>query len=190
MEIVVIASIGLIMGLVTSISGGAGVFAVPTLLALGIPPINVLTLNRTSDVGVVFGALKKYHHSGKIDWKLVVLAAIPLSIGAFAGANFVINISEKALSYIILLGVVVGILFLLKPIKQVALPRSKSFKSIGFIFLFVVGFWSGALGMAGATFAVLVFAHFFQKTFLEARATDVAAARTCIGIQYQTSAVA
>ena len=40
----------------------------------------------------------------------------------------------------------------------------------------LVGLWSGAVAMAGATFAVLVIVHFFGKSFLEARATDIVAA--------------
>ncbi|NQV13479.1 MAG: TSUP family transporter [Parcubacteria group bacterium] len=176
MEIILLALLGLIMGVVTSISGGAGVFAVPTMLAFGIPPINALTLNRTSDVGVVFGALRKYYHSKNIEWKLALLAAVPLGIGAIAGANFVINIPEQVLNYIILFGIAVGIFFLLKPVKQRKGIQKKSFNLVGFSFLLLVGFWSGALGMAGATFAVLVFVNFFKKSFLQARATDVAAA--------------
>ncbi|RLC35201.1 hypothetical protein DRH14_01405 [Candidatus Shapirobacteria bacterium] len=176
MEFILLALLGLTMGLVTSISGGAGVFAVPTMLAFGIPPINVLALNRTSDVGVVFGALRKYHKSKNIDWKLALLVAIPLSIGALAGVNFVINIPENILNYIILAGVFVGTFFLLKPIKPQQVTQSKSFSKLGYVFLLAVGFWSGALGMAGATFAVLVLAHFFNKTFLQARATDIVAA--------------
>lgn len=39
----------------------------------------------------------------------------------------------------------------------------------------LVGMWSGALGMAGATFAVLVLVYFFNKTFLQARSTDIVA---------------
>ncbi|MFA6992206.1 MAG: sulfite exporter TauE/SafE family protein [Candidatus Gracilibacteria bacterium] len=176
MELIPLALLGLIMGLVTSISGGAGVFAVPTMLAFGIPPINVLALNRTSDIGVIFGALHKYNNSKNIDWKLALIAAIPLSIGALAGANFVISIPKTILNYIILGGVFVGIFFLLKPVKPRQVSQPKSFNKLGYVFLLAVGFWSGALGMAGATFAVLVLAHFFHKSFLEARATDVAAA--------------
>lgn len=176
MELIFLSLLGLIMGIVTSISGGAGVFAVPTMLAFGIPPINVLALNRTSDVGVVFGALRKYHLSKNIDWKLALLVAIPLGIGGIAGANLVIKIPEHILNYIILCGVLVGIFFLLKPMRPKQISESKSLNKFGYVFLLVVGFWSGALGMAGATFAVLVLAYFFNKSFLEARAIDVAAA--------------
>lgn len=175
MELLLIGLLGLIMGIVTSISGGAGVFAVPTMLALGIPPINVLTLNRTSDVGVIFGAFKKYNQSKNINWKLALIAAIPLGIGALLGANFVLSIPKYLLNYIILFGVVVGIFFLLKPVKPGTGSKNKSLGILGFAFLLLVGFWSGALGMAGATFAVLVLVHFFKLSFLEARGTDIAA---------------
>jgi hypothetical protein len=164
------------MGIVTSISGGAGVFAVPTMLAFGIPPINVLALNRTSDVGVVLGALKNYHRSKNIQWRLGLIAALPMGVGSFLGSNFVVNISERFLNYIILLGVVVGIFFLLKPIKPSENSEKKSFSVLGLFFLLLVGFWSGALGMAGATFAVLVLVYFFKLSFLEARSTHIAAA--------------
>lgn len=137
------------MGIVTSISGGAGVFAVPTMLAFGIPPINVLALNRVSDVGVVFGALKKYSYFKSIIWKLAIIASIPLGIGSILGAIFVTNIPKQALNYIILFGIIAGIFLLLKPIKSEVATRKSSFNIFKIIFLLLVGFWSGALAMGG-----------------------------------------
>lgn len=176
MELLLIGLLGLAMGIVTSISGGAGVFAVPTMLAMGIPPLNVLALNRMSDVGVVAGAVKKYHQSKNINWKLAMIAAIPMGIGAFAGANFVIQIPKEWMNYIILGGVIVGIFFLLKPVNPQEKANKVKFSVWGGAFLLLVGFWNGAFGMAGATFAVLVLVHLFNLSFLEARGTEVAAA--------------
>lgn len=161
MELILIGLLGLSMWIVTSISWGAGVFAVPTMLAFGIPPINVLALNRTSDVGVVFGAIRKYSQSKNINWKLAILVAIPLWIWALIGSNFVLNIPKDLLNYIILFGVIVWIYFLLKPIKEYTESENESFSILGVIFLLLVGFWSGAFWMAGATFAVLVLVNFF-----------------------------
>ena len=164
------------MGIVTSISGGAGVFAIPTMLAFGIPPINVLALNRISDLGTVFGALRNYHKSKSIDWKLAIIIMIPLTIGSFIGANIVVRLPEETLKYVILVGVVIGIFFLLKKTH----PRAKQNKNylywMGLIMMIVVGLWSGALAMAGATFSVLVLVYFFNKTYLQARSTDIVAA--------------
>lgn len=176
MEIFLISILGLVMGFVSAISGGSGVFGVPVMMAMGLPTVSVLAINRMSDVGVIVGALHNYNKSKSIDWKLAFYAMIPLGIGSYIGANISLSVSEEVLRYIILVGVAVGIFFLLKPL-QVHQGKDGTLKNIfGVIALVVVGIWSGALGMAGATFAVLVMVYFFRKGFLEARSTDVVAA--------------
>jgi uncharacterized protein len=175
-EIILILILGLIMGIVTSISGGAGVFAIPTMLAFGLPPVNVLALNRMSDVGTVFGALRGYHKSKSIDWKLAGIITIPLAIGSFIGASTVVRLPEEILKYVILAGVGVGIFLLLKRTQPKAKPNKNLVSWIGLIFMLLVGIWSGALAMAGATFAVLVLVYFFHKTYLQARSTHIVAA--------------
>ena len=137
--------------------------------------MNVLALNRMSDVGVVFGALKNYKDSTRIDWNLAWKAAIPVGIGAFVGANISVSLAEEVLKIVILGGVLVGVFFLLKPIYIRGGEVGKS-NFLGWFFLFLVGAWSGALGMAGATFAVLVLVHFFHESFLQGRGTHVALA--------------
>jgi len=89
------------MGVITAISGGAGVFAVPTMLAFGFSPVNTLALNRTSDLGVVLGALRNYKNSNTIDWKLGIIAAFPLCIGAYLGANVSLSLPEATLQKVI-----------------------------------------------------------------------------------------
>ena len=173
MELLAISALGFVIGIVTAISGGAGVYAVPTMLALGLPTVNVLALNRISDVAVTLGALPNYHKSGSINWPLAVRAMIPLSIGSFIGANIVVSLPEETLRWIILAGVAVGITFLLRPVPKVSKSRKPL---LGFLLLLCVGVWSGSLAMAGATFAVLVLVRCFGFSFLSARGTDVAAA--------------
>lgn len=178
MDILLIGILGFVMGVVTSISGGAGVFAVPTLLAFGLPPVNALALNRMSDVGVVLGALKNFSRAKTIDWKLALKIVPFLAGGAFVGAKVVVGLPEEVLNPVILAGVIVGIFFLLKPVgefKKLEKP-TKVKLIIGFSMLFLVGAWNGALAMAGATFAVLVLVNFFNQNFLEARSIDIVAA--------------
>jgi len=171
-----VAVLGLIMGIVSAISGGSGVFAIPTMLAFGLPPVNVLALNRMSDVGVVFGALRGYHKAKSIDWKLAGIIVIPLAIGSFIGASIIVKINEDILRYIILFGVGIGIFLLLKKTDPKVTKKKTVFSWIGLFFMVIVGIWSGALAMAGATFAVLILVYFFHKTYLQARSTDIVAA--------------
>lgn len=128
-----------------------------------------------SDVGTVFGALRGYHKSKSIDWKLALIIMIPLAIGSFIGASAVVRLPEEILRYVILMGVFVGIFFLLKKTEQKATNKNPII-GIGVFLMLLVGMWSGALAMAGATFAVLILVYFFNKTYLQARSIDIVAA--------------
>src|SRR3989338_4064084 len=172
-EIILIFFLGLLMGLINAISGGAGVFAVPTMLAFGIPPVNALALNRVSDAGTVTGALNGYLKSKSIDWNLAFMIMAPLVIGSFVGTITVVNLPDTILRFVVLAGVFVGIFFLLGKARPV---KHKKAKVIGLLLMLVVGILSGALAMAGATFAVLVLVYFFGKDYLVARSTDIVAA--------------
>lgn len=166
------------MGFITSVSGGAGVFAVPTMLAFGIPPVNVLALNRMSDVGVVLGAIRNYLRAKVIDWPLVFKAIPFLALGAYVGANAIVGLSDQTIKSIVVVGVIVGMMFLMKPARPFINKdgTSKNKKIFGYLMLLIVGAWSGAIAMAGATFALLVFVYLFDKEYVHARATEIAAA--------------
>ncbi len=175
-DIVLISILGIVMGIVTSISGGAGVFAIPTMLALGIPPLNTLALNRVSDAGAVLGAVKSYFKSRSVDWKLALIIMIPLVIGSYIGASTVVKLPEEILRYVILVGVFVGILLLFRKTNKTVKSGKTSISWIGLLLLLIAGIWSGAVAMAGATFAILVLVYFFGKSYLQARSTDIIAA--------------
>ncbi|MAQ71886.1 MAG: hypothetical protein CL565_06800 [Alphaproteobacteria bacterium] len=166
------------MGVVTSISGGAGVFAIPTLLAFGIPPVSALALNRISDIGVLTGAARNYFKSNKFDFKTTFIAVWPITIGALIAVNIVVKLPENILNAIVLGAVVIGMFFLLSPVKKRDIKdiQAGSNYLLGFSALFILGLWEGAFAMAGATFAVLIFVRFFKKSFLEARSIQIIAA--------------
>ena len=175
MTLTLIAILGFFMGVITSISGGAGVFAVPTMLAFGIPPVTTLALNRISDMGVLTGAVYNYIKSPEFDKKLAFIIALPLTIGAIVGANFSVSISPEKLKVVILFAIVIGLIFLLLPTRQLVEPKRTNW-FIGVPALLIVGFWEGAVAMAGATFCVLVLVRLFNKSYLGARSTEIVSA--------------
>lgn len=158
----------------TSISGGGGVFAVPTMMAFGLPPLTTLALNRISDVGVLIGAIRNYMKIPEFNLKLVFVCVVPLLIGAFIGVNFSVNASPTVLKYFILGAVFIGIILLLWPIK----PRLEDVKPnywLGIPAILAIGFWDGAIAMAGATFAVIALVRLFNCNFLQARSVQIMA---------------
>lgn len=173
-ELIFISALGFVMGIVNAISGGGGVFAVPILMALGVPTINVLALNKASDLGTITGALRNYHKSDAVDWKLALYAILPLGIGSALGSYIMIGLPEYIRQYVIIAGVLAGIYFLLRPPSEKTKPH-KSLFTLGFIFLVIAGIWGGGLVIAGGTFSILVLVYFFQKTYLQSISTFIVA---------------
>ena len=128
-----------------------------------------------SDLWVLIWATKNYHQSKTIDWKVAIFAMFPMWIWAFWWANFSVHLPEQYLKYIITIAVFIGIYLILHPIKPKEQKKKKVNYLLGFIVLALVGFWSGALWMAGWTFWTLAFVYIFHKSFLEWRSTDIVA---------------
>jgi|GEM_PF-5461083 len=173
-ELIFISVLGFAMGIINAISGGGGVFAIPILMAFGIPTIDVLALNKASDFGTITGALRNYYKSDTIDWKLALYAILPLGIGSALGSYIIIGLPEHIRQYLIIAGVISGIYFLLRPPGEKTKPR-KSLFIFGLIALVIAGMWGGGLGVAGGTFSILVLVYFFQKTYLQAMSSFIIA---------------
>lgn len=95
------------------------------------------------------------------------------------GAKVIVGLSPTLIKNIILIGVAVGIFFLLKPAKTSESP-GKPYQTrslLGYLMLFFVGMWDGSIAIAGTTFALLVMARMFGKSFIQGR-TAYAAAST------------
>ena len=175
---IIIAVIGFISAFISGISGGGGLLAIPTFLALGIPPINALALNRLSDLGLVIGASRNYFKIKKIDWRLFAYAAILLAVGNFIGANVIVALPNYIVSWAIIGVSLIGIAIVLSP-KIGKLEKNKHKKIstplfiAGLSLIFFGGIWGGAIAIADATVGMLVITYFFRKNFLEARALEL-----------------
>ena len=177
METVWIAAIGFIAAFITAVAGGGGVVAVPAMLAMGIPPVNVLCLNRLSDIGVCFGASGKYASAKVVVWQPVLYAAIALAVGSYLGSKFSISLPEVMLKRLIVGALCVAIILIFKsPGGLGHAPSSVKTSLIGIPLLVAVGFWSGAFGIAGGTFGALAISYLRGVALLEGRATHVVAA--------------
>lgn len=163
-----IIPLGFLMGVVSSISGGGGVFGVPALIALGLSPVNALALNRISDLGHIVGCMKNYVKAEGVDKRLVLLSVPPILIGAYIGANFVVGLEDETLNAIIIGAVLVGAFLLLYPFKKKA-QAGKPNLILGAVFLLLLGLWDGAFAMAGGTFGVLIFVLIFHKSYVNAK---------------------
>ncbi|MCB1563876.1 MAG: TSUP family transporter [Alphaproteobacteria bacterium] len=167
-SLIFLIPLSFVMGFVNSIAGGGGVLGVPSMIAIGIPPINALALNRISDTGNIVGSLNNYMRVDNFDRKLGLIAIPPIIIGAFIGANLIVGIEKELLNKIIVGAVMIGVFFLVYPF-NFREEKAKPHIAIGIIALLLLGLWDGAFAMAGGTFGVLIFVLLFHKSFLSAK---------------------
>ncbi len=83
--LVILTSVALIGGAINAISGGAGMLAVPSMLALGIPPINALALNKFQNIFGGSTSTITYFRRGFVDlksnWPILIYALIGSCLG-------------------------------------------------------------------------------------------------------------
>jgi len=175
MSLYFIGILSFFMGLVTSISGGGGVFGIPVMLAFGLPTLNALALNRISDLGTLAGAVKNYCTSKEMDWGLAKIVAPPFVIGGLMGVSFVVNSDSEFLKYFVVSAVFVGMFFLILPYRAKEVKAKPNYY-LGIPLLILVGFWDGSVAMAGATFAMIILVAVFHKSFISARSSLIIAA--------------
>lgn len=173
-NLLLLLPLSFVMGFVNSISGGGGVIGVPAMLAMGIPAVNVLALNRFSDVGYVIGCIRNYTKLPGFDLKLTLKFIPILLAGAAIGANLIVYMDDALRDKVILLAVSIGVIFLLYPAKPSDNPHKK-YPILGVFALFALGMWDGAFAMAGGTFGVIILVLLYNKSYITAKSICTAA---------------
>jgi len=190
LELFYIGGIVLCMSIVTTICGGGSMFGVPLLLLLGIPPLEVMAVNRTADTNSYIGAFKKFHKGKKIVWKHVPETLILITVGGLLGVQFLRFMTEKSLYILALCASIIGLIVFLTIQKKKAigyLPRP-----LLRLYLFFCGIYSSAIGIAGATFATIGIITRFKISEVESRGVQIASALpealiTTVSLIYMTS---
>jgi uncharacterized membrane protein YfcA len=149
---------GIIAGTLNVIAGGGSFLTVPLLIFLGLPPT---VANGTNRVGILLqnvGAVWGFHRHQVVDWRYVLWAALPATVGALLGAWGAVIIGEQAFkNFLALVMIVVTLWTLWDPLKASKREGSTmenprvAWLAFGF---FLVGIYGGFV-QAGVGFLVL-----------------------------------
>jgi uncharacterized membrane protein YfcA len=149
---------GLIGGIVNAAAGGAKLFVFPMLLAMGLPPIAANVTQAVALWPAQLPAVWVYRRELAGEFRALALQMIPALIGAFLGANMMVNSSEKFFVS------VVPVLLIVAVIAIVMGPRTTDFMRWAFpgerlktataTLLALIGFYGGFFG-AGMGFMLL-----------------------------------
>ena len=166
------AAIGIVAGIVGSITGGGGLISIPALLFLGLPPYTAIATNKFGGIGLILSSSYKYSKAKKVNWELVVPLTIVYLVGSFFGSNTVLLIDEAILSKAVGLFILVILTCLIfKPEIGVTKRKPKN-KYLGYFLLLLVGFWGGFFGGGYGIIALYVLTIYFGMPFLLANGTD------------------
>ncbi|MBW1645542.1 MAG: sulfite exporter TauE/SafE family protein [Deltaproteobacteria bacterium] len=111
-------SFGVMAGTVNVIAGGGSFLTMPLLIFLGLPPT---VANGTNRVGILLqnvAAVWGFHRHQVIDWRYLLWAALPATVGALLGAWGAVVIGEQAFkNFLALIMIVVTLWTLWDPLK-------------------------------------------------------------------------
>ncbi|GAA0034470.1 MULTISPECIES: sulfite exporter TauE/SafE family protein [Brevibacterium] len=96
-QLIVLGIVGLIAQLIDGSLGMAyGVTSTTLLLATGIAPATASAAVHFSEIGTSLVSGISHHRFGNVDWRTVLILAVPGFIGAFAGATFLAGLNGDA----------------------------------------------------------------------------------------------
>lgn len=96
-QLIVLGIVGLIAQLIDGSLGMAyGVTSTTLLLATGIAPATASAAVHFSEIGTSLVSGIAHHKFGNVDWRTVLILAVPGFVGAFAGATFLAGLNGDA----------------------------------------------------------------------------------------------
>lgn len=174
MELIIAFLIGLLSSFLGSfISGGFSILVFSLFSLVGYEAIFILGLLRLGLLGSNLGGITIYHRARKIVWKFVPLMTLIGSVGAYFGAQLVINTNTEILERMVGIGMIIGALVLLgKPHLGInSFTPGRLRLVFSYIAYFFVVIWSTSVTVGVGLFNALVQTIGFGMSMIEMKAT-------------------
>jgi uncharacterized membrane protein YfcA len=101
-------------GYIDAVAGGGGMLQLPALLFVGIAPVSALATNKIIGFTGTFVAVIKYAVEKKINWKIVLYAAILCLIASYLGSQLAMKLNTRVLEWMILLCIPIALFFIFR----------------------------------------------------------------------------
>jgi uncharacterized membrane protein YfcA len=155
-------------------AGGCGLISIPVLVFVGLSAQAAVATAKLGALGLILSGLYRFHKGGKINYKIGIPLAFFSFVGAYFGANTLVNISSELLGKYLGL-VILVVLPMLFVRKDVGLKKKKRknwlFEAIGYLLFLPLGFWGGFFGPGYAILSTYALIFLFGQTFLESAGT-------------------
>lgn len=177
LDTILVSLAGLIGGFVGAQVGAGALVTLPVLLFLGLEPALAIGTNILSGWLINVVAVFKYWKNNKINFRIVVPLSTISLLGAFVGANLVLNTNKEVLSKIVAV-FFFGLIFLIfkKPTTGIEIENKKLNRRdfiIAGILCFIFGIYGGFFSVGVATFLIFMFVLLLGRDLMEGIADSV-----------------
>lgn len=146
-------------GFVDSIAGGGGLVTVPSMLIVGIPPLQTLGTNKVQSVFGSASATIAYARKGHVQLKEQLPMALMAAVGGCLGAALATIVPGELLRIVMpVLLIVIALYFAFKPnLDDLDRHRRMSPFLFGLTVVPLIGFYDGVFGPGTGSFLMLSF---------------------------------
>ena len=156
LEFIAIAAVGLLVGVINGMAGGASVISFPVILATGLSPVSAAMTNAIGITPANFFALISIRHRVKEIFReysnLIWISIVASIVGAFALTHVPVEVFEKIVPFLLLFATL-SMLLKVKP------KEGKNFQIKENIGIAASGFYCGYFGPGQGVMVIAVLAR-------------------------------
>ncbi|MDA9607309.1 TSUP family transporter [Candidatus Actinomarina] len=154
---IILFCVAFFASLIDSIAGGGGLLTTPSMLLVGISPLNVLATNKFQSCFGTFTSTYNYYKNGLlVDNKKILYFALSF-IGSSIGTLLVSRISNDTLESIIPILLIGAAVFFITNKGPSGVRTNDKLLILFNLFIFAIGFYDGFFGPGTGSFFVLTF---------------------------------
>ena len=143
--------------LIDSIAGGGGLLTTPSMLLVGMPPLNVLATNKFQSCFGTFTSTFNYYKNGLLVEKKKWIYFVLSFIGSSVGTLLVSRISNETLESVIPVLLIGAAIFFITNKGPSGVNKNEKLLIVFNLVIFTVGFYDGFFGPGTGSFFVLAF---------------------------------
>ena len=156
--------------LIDSIAGGGGLLTTPSMLLVGIPPLNVLATNKFQSCFGTFTSTYNYYRNGLLVEKKKTLYFALSFIGSSIGTLLVSRISNETLESIIPILLIGEAIFFITNKGPSGVSKNERLLIIFNLVVFAIGFYDGFFGPGTGSFFTVSGVALRGKSLIDATA--------------------
>ena len=154
---VILFIVAFFASLIDSIAGGGGLLTTPSMLLVGMPPLNVLATNKFQSCFGTFTSTFNYYKNGLLVEKKRVLYFALAFTGSSIGTLLVSRISNETLESVIPILLISAAIFFITNKGPSGVKQNDKLIIIFNLVVFAIGFYDGFFGPGTGSFFVLSF---------------------------------